>query len=142
MLQASLKGYHCDHKVVSSVMKSDYCLEKMIKRFSINNECGYNDNVLLLSHYTCIDIGMAGRNGFIGTSVINRFYKGGHDFFNRDEGFIDKYWLPVIFESEGEQYYERRFSYLRENIEMLLYTRYIPVILMVFLSILIIYSLV
>ncbi|EJG0960542.1 hypothetical protein C4G95_RS16000 [Vibrio parahaemolyticus] len=140
----------CDLKVdklflVSSVMKSDYCFEQMIKRFSINkiyNECGYNDNVLLLSHYTCIDMGMAGRNGFIGTSVINRFYKGGHDFFNRDDGFIDKFWLPAIFENEGKQYDERKFSSLRENIEILLYTRHIPVLLVVFLSILTIYLLV
>ncbi|HFG1778257.1 TPA: hypothetical protein ACGF1V_003537, partial [Vibrio cholerae] len=121
------------------------CFEKLIKRFSINkiyNECGYNDNVLLLSHYTCVDMGMAGRSGFIGTSVINRFYKGGHDFFNRDEGFIDKYWLPAIFESEGEQYDERKFSSLRENIEILLYTRHIPALLVVFLLILTIYLLV
>jgi len=126
----------CDLKIeklflVSSVLKSDYCFSDLTNRYSIGsifNECGYNDNVLLLSHYTCVDMGMAGRSGFEGTDVINRFYRGGHDFFNRESGFIDEFWMPAINESKIEIIDERKFGFLRENIEIMLYTRHIPLL--------------
>ncbi|MDP5147564.1 hypothetical protein ORI98_14065 [Shewanella sp. ULN5] len=115
--------------LVSSVMKSDYCFNNLSRRYFIKNifnECGYNDNVLILSHYACVDMGMAGRSGFEGSQVINRFYKGGHDFFNRENCFIEKFWVPTICGNDATQVDERKFSSLRENVEILLYTRHIP----------------
>ncbi|MGR3972762.1 hypothetical protein [Shewanella sp. 1180_01] len=125
--------------LVSSVMKSNYCFNNLIRRFSIKdifNECGYNDNVLLLSHYACVDMGMAGRSGFEGARVINRFYNGGHDFFNREDDFIDKFWVPVICGNGNEKFDERDFSKFRENIEIMLYTKHIPFVLFILMLLL------
>ncbi|WP_264403461.1 hypothetical protein [Vibrio owensii] len=124
--------------LVSSVMKSEYSFDRLIDKHSINcvyNECGYNDNVLLLSHYACIDMGMAGRSGFVGTSVINRFYQGGHDFFNRSDTFIDSFWLPIISGEAEKDVDERQFSFIRENIEIVLYTRHITLFVLFFIPI-------
>ncbi|MGR5131171.1 hypothetical protein [Vibrio alfacsensis] len=122
--------------LISSVLKSNYDLNNIKKRFAIStifNECGFNDNVLLLSHYLCIDMGMAGRSGIVGTSVINRFYDGGHDFFNRDDNFITEYWLPSVLTLEQKNHDERAFSSIRENYEIMMYTRYIPLLILLFI---------
>ncbi|TCI04925.1 response regulator [Corallincola luteus] len=126
----------CDLKIdklcfVSSVLKSSYNFEDIKRRFKISsviNECGIDDNVLILSHYLCWDMGMAGRTGFVGTEVVNRYYKGGHDFFNRESDFIDLFWIP-IFRDELDEHNERDFGYFRENIEIILTTKFVPVIL-------------
>ncbi|MGR5126657.1 hypothetical protein [Photobacterium swingsii] len=119
--------------LISSVLKSDYDLSVIKRRFNIKkifNECGYNDNVLLVSHYLCIDMGMAGRSGFVGTHAINRFYRGGHDFFNRESTFINNHWTPILKGEASNEYDERSFGVIRENFEIIMYTRLIPFFLL------------
>ena len=111
--------------LAGSVLKSNYNWGELKSKLNINeivNECGYNDHVLLFSHYLSYDMGMAGRSGFEGNNVLNRYYSGGHDFFNRSDDFFEKYWIPIIKEKATE-HDERNFSCLRENIEILLYSK-------------------
>lgn len=119
--------------LVSSVLKSNYNFRTIKDKLNIKtiiNECGYNDNVLILSHYLCLGMGMAGRSGVTGTHVLNRFYKGGHDFFNRSSCFIDKYWIPILSD-EVVKYDERDFGIIRENIEIMISTKIIPICLII-----------
>lgn len=115
--------------LISSVLKSDYDLSQIKRKFNIKimlNECGYNDNVLLLSHYFCIDMGMAGRSGFVGNHATNRYYKGGHNFFNREPTFIESNWASILNCEITSDYDERKFGFIRENFEIIMYTRFLP----------------
>lgn len=108
--------------LVSSVLKPNYdwsCVNMRHNIESINNECGFNDNILILSHYFSHDMGMAGRVGFTGMNINNRFFKGGHDFFNREDNFMEKYWIPILTGSHTDVD-ERKFSSIRENFEICL----------------------
>ncbi|MEB8284494.1 hypothetical protein OKT24_01745 [Aeromonas veronii] len=108
--------------LVSSVLKPNYDWSYVNMKHnieSINNECGFNDNILILSHFFSHDMGMAGRVGFTGMNIKNRFFKGGHDFFNREKDFMDKYWIP-IFTGSYIDIDEREFSWVRENLEICL----------------------
>ncbi len=111
--------------LISSVLNSNYDWSKIKHRHNIktiNNECGYNDIPLILSNYLISDMGMAGRTGFTGMTVINRFFKGGHAFFNRDSSFMKKYWLPLLNHDiyDTQRIDERNFGKVRENIEICL----------------------
>lgn len=112
--------------LAGSVLKENFQWTSLKNKFGIENiinECGYNDNVLLLSKIACIGMGMAGRRGFMGCDeVVNRFYHGGHDFFDREPNFMSKYWLP-FFGGDVTAHDERDFGNFRENIEILLSTR-------------------
>jgi CheY-like chemotaxis protein len=105
------------------VLKEKYNWNPTIKRYNadnIINECGYNDNILLLSRYFCIDMGKAGRSGFIGLEeVTNRFYKGGHDFFYQIPDFFTDRWLPVL-NNDITPIDERSFGTFRENMEIII----------------------
>jgi CheY-like chemotaxis protein len=106
---------------VSSVLKDSFDWNEIKKTTpigSIINECGYKDNVLLLSRYFCRGLGMAGRSGFIGIDIHNRYYKGKHDFFYKKENFFKKQWLP-LFDGRIEPVDEREFGVIRENYEVL-----------------------
>ncbi|WP_421226241.1 hypothetical protein [Aeromonas enteropelogenes] len=108
--------------LVSSVLKPNYDWSYVNMKHnieSINNECGFNDNILILSHFFSHDMGMAGRVGFTGMNIKNRFFKGGHDFFNREKDFMEKYWIP-IFTGSYIDIDERKFSWIRENLEICL----------------------
>ncbi|KAB7687913.1 hypothetical protein GBN24_13700 [Plesiomonas shigelloides] len=112
--------------LAGSVLKEDFQWAPLKNKFGIENiinECGYNDNILLLSKIACFDMGMAGRRGFMGCDeVINRFYLGGHDFFDRESNFMSKYWLP-FFHGDVTTLDERKFGFIRENFEIFLSTR-------------------
>lgn len=108
--------------LVSSVLKPNYDWSWVNMRHnieSINNECGFNDNILILSHFFSHDMGMAGRVGFTGMNIKNRFFKGGHDFFNREGNFMEKHWIPILTGSHTD-IDERKFSWIRENVEICL----------------------
>lgn len=112
--------------LAGSVLQESFTWSPLVSLYGINNivnDCGYNDNILLLSKLTCKGLGMAGRRGFMGcNNVTNRFFKGGHAFFDRESEFMVTYWLP-IFSSNAEYHDERRFGFFRENIEIFLSTR-------------------
>lgn len=111
--------------LAGSVIKEDYNWSEIIRRYDVErivNECGYNDNILLLSKMLCKDMGMAGRRGFMGFEITNRYYLGGHGFFDRQIDFMEKYWVP-IFRGDVQALDERNFGFLRENYEIFLSTR-------------------
>lgn len=64
------------------------------------NECGWDDNVLLLCQATALMLGMAGRVGFqamVGEDFANRYYRGGHGlYFDRDKRFMRERWIPLL----------------------------------------------
>jgi CheY-like chemotaxis protein len=106
---------------VNSVLKENFDWNEIRKTTAIGsiiNECGIEDNVLLLSRYLCKGLGMAGRSGFIGVNVHNRRYKGGHDFFYKREDFFKTQWVP-LFEDRIDKIDEREFGKLRENHEVM-----------------------
>jgi len=111
--------------LAGSVLKESFTWSSLVSSYSINNivnDCGYNDNILLLSKLTCKGLGMAGRRGFMGcNNVINRFFKGGHAFFDRESEFMIKYWLP-IFSNNAAHHDERKFGFFRENVEIFIST--------------------
>ncbi len=88
--------------LAGSVLKRTYQWHKVKSKLSITtlvNDCGVDDKILLLSELFAVGLGMAGRVGFdsfksVGT--INRQHFGGHSFFEKNEDFYDRYWLPLI----------------------------------------------
>jgi tetratricopeptide (TPR) repeat protein len=64
------------------------------------NECGWDDNVLLLCQATALMLGMAGRVGFqamMGDDFANRYFRGGHGlYFDREQRFMRQRWLPLL----------------------------------------------
>jgi len=103
------------------VLKESYDLKavrNVVDRSRVINDCGINDGILLLSKYFCSDMGMAGRSGFIGMDIKNRYFKGNHNFFYTINNFVEDYWIPLIG-NEVKIVNDRDFSSLRENWEIL-----------------------
>lgn len=65
---------------------------------SIYNDCADNDYVLYLSQLLIVGTGMGGKTGFYGfeSTVVNRFFLGGHSSYFNGDGFIKKYWIPLM----------------------------------------------
>lgn len=120
--------------LASSVVKENYDfskLKRLISECEVVNDCGFNDPVLLLSKHFCLDMGMAGRSGFVGMEVINRYFAGGHDFFYKNESFIRNYWVPVLY-GQVKKVDEREFSAMRENLEILVSSRFMLFFILLF----------
>lgn len=89
-----------------SVLKSSYNFSRIQNKTNMRivNECGINDNILLLSQIFVPNTGMAGRVGFIGFNsdkFVNRYYKGGHSlYFDGESKFIEKFWLSLFDDSQ------------------------------------------
>lgn len=71
----------------------------------IINDCGLNDQILLLNQLAVLFTGMAGRiglAGFMRDRLQNRYFSGGHshyfvDHLGRESNeFMVRYWLPVL----------------------------------------------
>ncbi|MGE6291645.1 hypothetical protein, partial [Aeromonas media] len=90
--------------LAGSVLPSTYDFSKILNSSNVNiiNECGSQDNVLLLSEALVPNTGMAGRVGFYGMNndrFVNRFFKGGHShYFDEKSRFIEKNWLSLFTE--------------------------------------------
>lgn len=97
------------HTVIlaGSVLKPRFRWEKLFQCGGIKllvNDCGIEDNILILSHLFAPFSGMAGRVGFYGltgNNMINRYFRGGHGLFfkNLSENrclFMEEYWLPLL----------------------------------------------
>jgi CheY-like chemotaxis protein len=88
--------------LAGSVLRSNYDFVNILKNTNIKiiNDCGYDDNILLLSEGFVPNTGMAGRVGFYGLNnqrFSNRFFSGGHShYFDKKDKFIEKYWLPLF----------------------------------------------
>lgn len=84
-----------------SVLPENYDWSEIRKNGAITviNDCGVDDNILLLSKASAVNLGMAGRvgfHGFNGSGFINRWFRGGHSHYFDGDDFMRKRWLPVI----------------------------------------------
>ncbi|MGX5829607.1 hypothetical protein [Mesorhizobium sp. 43Arga] len=98
--------------LAASVLRSSFDWSAVVARSRMNgkgiqrvlNDCGWDDNVLILSQLFVLFTGMAGRvgfYGFIGVDVKNRFFPGGHGHYFKPAGvdpdvFMREWWLPVL----------------------------------------------
>ncbi|EJP3283731.1 response regulator [Vibrio parahaemolyticus] len=93
--------------LAGSVLRSNYDFSNILTNtnMKIINDCGYGDNILLLSEGFVPNTGMAGRVGFYGLNnqrFSNRYFPGGHShYFDKSTNFIEKYWLP-LFSKDSE----------------------------------------
>ncbi|MEH7844702.1 hypothetical protein [Rhizobium laguerreae] len=93
--------------LAGSVLRPNFNWPKFLLKVPcrrVVNDCGVNDNVLLLSQFGVLLTGMAGRvgfYGFTGNDIVNRFFVGGHGHYfassRHDQNyFMRVYWLPTI----------------------------------------------
>ena len=71
------------------------------KGLRVVNDCGSRDYVLWSSAALVLGVGMAGKVGFYGFNndfIMNRFFDGGHSSYFHGDGFMEKYWLPLLDE--------------------------------------------
>lgn len=94
-----------DIKVIAlagSVLKRSFKWSNIKSKFNISyiyNDCGVRDIPLVFSYLFAPGLGMAGRTGFYGFEsgiVKNRFFSGGHSFFEESETFYEDYWIPLL----------------------------------------------
>lgn len=97
--------------LAGSVLKSTFPWQNLLGRglTRLVNDCGTNDNVLLLNQLVVLGTGMAGRLGFqggTGRNFRNRFFPFAHGgYFENPDGqqsdeFMKNYWLPVLMTDE------------------------------------------
>lgn len=97
-----------------SVLCSSHNFSRIMQQTNatIINDCGFNDNVLLLSEGFVPNTGMAGKVGFYGLNnerFVNRYFKGGHShYFEEPSKFIEKFWMPLFTSSENIELIDER----------------------------------
>ncbi|ENF1959602.1 response regulator [Yersinia enterocolitica] len=97
-----------------SVLRSNYDFTKILTLTDMRliNDCGCDDNILLLSEGFVPNTGMAGRVGFYGMNndrFVNRFFRGGHShYFSEHDDFMEKYWLPLFSGSSSIEVIDQR----------------------------------
>ncbi|WP_417439897.1 hypothetical protein [Idiomarina abyssalis] len=126
--------------LAGSVLKRSFGWEDICSELSVDkviNDCGVNDLALPFSYCFAPGLGMAGRTGFYGFDgelVKNRYFEGGHSFFEESSEFYKKYWIPLIFnhviESEGHPNAAPNEAH-EKVIELLAVAIYIAVIIVV-----------
>ena len=88
--------------LAGSVLKREFDWGSLTSEIAIErvvNDCGVSDWALPFAHVFAQGLGMSGRTGFYGFSdsiVVNRFFKGGHSFFEESESFYQDYWITLI----------------------------------------------
>ena len=93
--------------LAGSVLKSTFPWQNLLSHgvMRVVNDCGIEDNVLLLNQLVVLFTGMAGRLGFhggTGRNFRNRFFPFGHGgYFEDKDGngpdkFMKEYWIPLL----------------------------------------------
>ena len=88
--------------LAGSVLRRDFPwvdIKKNLNLPLVVNDCGIKDFPLILSEIFAPGLGMAGKKGFYTFEngvVTNRFFNGGHSFFEKKTDFYTEYWLPII----------------------------------------------
>lgn len=88
--------------LAGSVLNRDFRWSLIKRKFNIDfiyNDCGVKDFPLIMSYLFVPGLGMAGRTGFYGFEndvIVNRFFDGGHSFFEESESFYTNNWLPLL----------------------------------------------
>lgn len=108
--------------LAGSVLRSTFDWHDLIERgivSSVVNDCGIDDNVLLLSQFFVLFTGMAGRLGFsgpTGNELINRFFRGGHSHYFLDsrgkpsDEFMAVHWLPILANARQPSHQDERIN--------------------------------
>lgn len=102
-----------------SVLKPSFDWSLLFKHSVVQrvvNDCGINDNVLIINQLFVLFSGMAGRLGFQGMTgqrLFNRYFLGGHSHYFEDNGqpsdvFMEKYWVPVICSNDSIESVDQR----------------------------------
>lgn len=120
------EGYNVDIRLIvlsGSVINQKTDLSKILNstKATIVNECGIEDNILLLSEAFIPGAGMAGRvglTGFENSRVINRFYKGGHSlYFDNGDDFMSKQWVPLLYSSPSKNDERSKPGFFKRKLE-------------------------
>ncbi|WP_457337562.1 hypothetical protein [Rhizobacter sp. P5_C2] len=93
--------------LAGSVLKSDFDWSPLLdsgKVDAVVNDCGVDDNVLLLSQFAILFTGMAGRVGFYGFTherLVNRFFAGAHSHYFQPldpdpDAFMRSHWVGLL----------------------------------------------
>lgn len=107
--------------LAGSVLKSGFPWGTLLDSKAVDrviNDCGIDDEILILSQFCVLFTGMAGRLGFTGmtgTRFSNRYFSGGHShYFGRDgkyaDEFMERYWVPLIAGGGGIEQIDERQS--------------------------------
>ncbi|KFC90737.1 response regulator [Leclercia adecarboxylata] len=97
-----------------SVLPSKFDFKLILDKTNarIVNDCGSDDKILFLSEALVPNTGMAGRIGFYGLNnnrFVNRYFEGGHShYFEENNNFMEKYWLPLIGNPESIEIIDNR----------------------------------
>ncbi|MHA6183446.1 hypothetical protein [Pseudomonas mohnii] len=90
------------------------------------NECGINDNVLMLSKLFVPGLGYAGRVGFYRENTsrfLNRYHVGGHSLYfegrQNNISFAEEQWLPMMIGGECPTSVDSRSVSLTQDISAL-----------------------
>lgn len=88
--------------LAGSVLPSNFDFKMILDKTDarVVNDCGSDDCILFMSEALVPNTGMAGRIGFYGLNnnrFVNRYFKGGHShYFEQNDNFMERYWLPLI----------------------------------------------
>jgi WD40 repeat protein len=105
--------------LAGSVLRNSFPWDELLDDGTIQriiNDCGIDDNILILSQFFVLMTGMAGRLGFTGMTgsrLINRYFSGGHSHYFLKGGkpyddFMARYWVPVLALDEKPQLVDER----------------------------------
>jgi hypothetical protein len=105
--------------LAGSVLKSNFDWSHLFSSGHIKrviNDCGINDNVLIINQLFVLFTGMAGRLGFqgmTGKNLINRYFIGGHSLYFEDgnvlsEKFMKEHWIPILLENKTPPIIDQR----------------------------------
>lgn len=110
-----------------SPLQENTCIDNIISKSSLTiNECGLNDNILLLSKYLVPQLGYAGRVGFYmenSSAFLNRYHEGGHSlYFEKTisgQNFYEENWTSIILGNSAPNRIDSRKSSARDISEII-----------------------
>ena len=105
--------------LAGSVLRSDFPWGELLGDRTVGrviNDCGLEDNILLLSQIFILMTGMAGRLGFTGMTgrrLMNRHFHGTHSHYflsgsKPSDNFMFRYWLPTLAHGREAQPVDQR----------------------------------
>lgn len=121
-------GIKVDNVILcGSPLNENTCIDNIISKSSLTiNECGLNDNVLLLSKYLVPQLGYAGRVGFYmenSSAFLNRYHVGGHSlYFEKTlsgHEFHEENWTSIILGNSIPMRIDNRKSSARDISEVI-----------------------
>jgi CheY-like chemotaxis protein len=105
--------------LAGSVLSSNYDCSRIFAAFPnarVINDCGIDDSVLLMSEAFVLGTGMAGRVGLKGMNnarLVNRFFKGGHGLYFKEDVHFRSHWLTAINTTEDIGIVDHRITGMR-----------------------------